>query len=98
MATWEISDILEMLKSKVRRSAQRLEEMGQNRLADMVLTLNEEIDDIIQSSRRPSPTPSVDPMTPDGERRDYERWKEEILTGQEKAVERSDIRRGLSFD
>lgn len=97
MANWEVMDILELLKSKVTRSARRLEVMEQHHLATMVLTLNEEIDDIIDVVKSPARATQRS-MSQEDERLDYERWKEEILTGQEKAVERSDIRRGLSFD
>ena len=99
MATWEISDILEMLKSKVRRSAERLEVMDHHALAEMVLTLNEEIDDIMRVVDNPARAAQrAGSQDDEASRLDYERWKEEILTGQAKAVERSDIRRGLSFD
>ncbi len=97
MTNWEVMDILELLKSKVMRSAQRLEVMDQNHLATMVLTLTEEIDDIMRVVKSPARAAQRSGSR-EGERLDYERWKEEILTGQEKAVERSDIRRGLSFD
>ena len=92
MPNYDVIDVLELLQARIRRVGRLLDEMDEPKVSNQVLTLNDEIDEILRSVKGQSR------MTSDDEVVDFERWKAEIMTGQEMASERSDIRRGLSFD